>query len=99
MSTIISLTLLGILVLFLGILKQKRFLLPLILVGLLVSLGFTLADWNTARSYYSQMLVFDNVAVAFSAVLIFSCFLIFSFAAHYYQGVQRPLDDIFGVMI
>lgn len=99
MTTIISLTLLGVLVLFLGILKQKRVQIPLILVGLLVSLALTISDWNTARNLFHGMLIIDNPAVAFSAVLIFSTFLIFMFAAHYYRGVQRPLDDIYAVMI
>lgn len=99
MSTIISLTLLGILVLFLGIMKKQSWLLPVILAGLVVSMALTVMDWNTPRNYYHDMIIIDNVTVAFSTVLIFSSFLIFSLAAHYYRGVQRPLDDIYGVMI
>lgn len=99
MATIISLTLLGILVLFLGIIKKPGFLLPLILAGLVISMALTVMDWNTVRSYYNGMLIFDNTARAFNLVLIFSTFLIFSLAAQYYRGVQRPLDDIYGVMI
>ena len=99
MSTIISLTLLGVLVLMLGVLQKQRWLLPVIFAGLLVALGLTIADWNTNSSWYNHMLVFDNQAIAFSAVMIISAFLIFSFASHYYRGVQRSLDDIFGVMI
>jgi NADH-quinone oxidoreductase subunit N len=99
MSTIISLTLLGVLVLMLGALKLHRWLLPLIFTGLLVSLGLTISGWNTAQSYFQHMMVFDNMAVAFSSVMIASTLLIFSFASHYYRNVQRSLDDIFGVMI
>ncbi|MFZ4562457.1 MAG: NADH-quinone oxidoreductase subunit N [Bacteroidales bacterium] len=99
MTTIISLTILGILVLFLGIMKKQSWLLPVILAGLVLSMVLTILDWNSFRSYYHQMLIVDNTAVAFSAVLIFSTFLIFSLAAHYYRGVVRPLDDIYGVMI
>lgn len=90
---------LGVLVLLLGILKKKTLQLPLILVGLLTALALTISDWNTARHLFNEMLIIDNTAVAFSAVLIFSTFLIFMFAAHYYQGVQRPLDDIYAIMI
>ncbi|MEI7660542.1 MAG: proton-conducting transporter membrane subunit, partial [Bacteroidota bacterium] len=99
MTTIISITILGVLVLFMGILKKQSWLLPLILVGLAVSMALTIMEWNTFRSYSMGMLIVDNAAVAFSTVLIFSAFLIFSLAAHYYRGVQRPLDDIYGVMI
>ena len=99
MSTIISLTLLGVLVLMLGVLKQQRMLLPVILAGLLVAFGLSLTDWDSMHGYFNQMMVVDNQAIAFSAVLILSTFLIFSYANHYYRGVQRSLDDIFGVMI
>ena len=99
MTTIISLTILGVLVLFLGIMKRQSWLLPVILLGLAVSMALTISDWNTTRSFYHEMILVNNVSVAFSTVLIFSAFLIFSLAAHYYRGVLRPLDDIYGVMI
>ena len=90
MTTIISLTILGVLVLFLGIMKKQSWLLPVILLGLVVSMALTIMDWNTFKTYSHQMIIVDNVAVAFSTVLIFSAFLIFSLASHYYRGVQRP---------
>ena len=99
MTTIISLIILGILVLFLGILKKQSWLLPVILTGLIAAMALTVMDWNSVRSFNNGMLIVDHVSVAFSVVLIFSAFLIFSLAAQYYRGVQRPLDDIYGVMI
>jgi NADH-quinone oxidoreductase subunit N len=99
MSTLLSLTLLGILVLALGALNQKRRLMPVILAGLLVVLALTLDDWDTQSAWYNRMLIFDNQAVAFSGMMILTTWLLFAFAPHYYKGVQRSLDDIFGVMI
>ncbi len=99
MNSIISLSVLGVLVLFLGILKKKTWLLPLILVGLLASLVMSVLHWNMNRSLFHNMLIIDNSGVAFSSVLIFSTFLIFMFAAQYYRKVVRPLDDIYAIMI
>lgn len=99
MLTFISLAILGILVLLLGVMKRKAWLLPVILVGLLITLGLTITYWDTGREFYSRMLVFDNAAVAFILVLVFSTLLIFSFASHYYRPVERPLEDVFAVMI
>ncbi len=99
MITIISLVVLGILILFSGIVKKKSWLLPLALLGLPVSMILNGLDWNNPASYYNGMVVVDNSSVAFSMVLILSAFLIFSLAGRYYRGVQRPLDDIFGVTI
>ena len=99
MNSLISLSVLGVLVLFLGILKKKTWLLPLILAGLLVSLVMTVLHWNMNRSLFRNMIIIDNSGVAFSAVMIFSTFLIFMFAARYYRKVTRPLDDIYAIMI
>jgi len=79
--------------------RKKTWLLPVILTGLPVSMILTIMDWNMPYSWYHGMILIDNVSVAFSTILIFSSFLIFTLAAHYYRGVARPLDDIFGVMI
>ena len=99
MATIISLSLLGVFILFFGILKKKELLLPLIFVGLLVSLVLTILSWNTNVHYFNNMMIVDNYAVAFSTVMIFTTFLIFLFAGHYYRHVQRPLDDIYAILI
>ena len=99
MNSIISLSVLGVLVLFLGILKKKTWLLPVILVGLMASLVMTVLHWNMNRGLFHNMLIIDNAGVAFSSVMIFSTFLIFMFAAQYYRKVVRPLDDIYAIMI
>ncbi len=99
MNSIISLSVLGVLVLFLGILKKKTWLLPVILVGLLVSLVITVLNWNMNRNLFNSMLIIDNTGIAFSAVMIFSTFLIFMIASQYYSKVTRPLDDIYAIMI
>lgn len=99
MSTIIAIAVLGILTLFLGVMKKKSWLLPVILTGLAVSFALTLMGWNTEVSYYNRMLVMDNYARSFILVLIFSSFLIFLFAGHYYRPVERPLEDVFAVTL
>jgi len=99
MNSLISLSVLGVLVLFLGILKKKTWLLPVILAGLLASLVMTLLHWNMNHSLFHNMLIIDNAGIAFSSVMIFSTFLIFMFAAQYYRKVVRPLDDIYAIMI
>jgi NADH-quinone oxidoreductase subunit N len=99
MATIISLSVLGVLILFLGILKKKSLLLPVIFTGLLGTLVLTLFSWNTDVHYFNNMMIVDNYAVAFNTVMIFTTFLIFLFAGHYYREVQRPLDDIYAILI
>lgn len=99
MATIISLSVLGLLILFLGTLRKKRWIIPVILLGLTVSLVLTLLDWNLNRTFFDGMLVVDNFSVAFNTVLVGSTLLLFLFADRYYKGVERPLDDIFAILI
>ena len=99
MLILLSLSVLGVLVLLLGVLQKKSWLLPLILIGLVVAMGITATYWGTDRALAKHMLVFDHTALAFTMVLIFSTFLIFAFAAHYYRPVERPLEDVYGVTL
>ena len=99
MTTLILLSLLGVVVLAEGILKKKSWHLPTICVGLLIAFISTIAAWNSNIHFYNEMLIVDNFAVAFTALLIFITFLIFMFAGTYYAAVHRPLDDIYAIMI
>ncbi|MCX6249714.1 MAG: NADH-quinone oxidoreductase subunit N [Bacteroidetes bacterium] len=99
MNTIIALTVLGVAILFLGILKKNSWLLPTILAGIPIVLILTITGWDTNRHYFNDMLIVDNYAVTFNSVMIFSTFLIFMFAGKYYHLVQRSLDDIYAIVI
>jgi NADH-quinone oxidoreductase subunit N len=99
MLTIIALTLLGILILAEGMLGKKTWHLTTILIGLPVALVLALYGWNQNLHYYNNMIIVDNTSIAFSAILIFTTFIIFLFAGHYYKDVLRPLDDIYAILI
>ena len=75
MDVIITISLLAILVLYLGLFKASKALLPVSIIGLIIALGLTLNHWgwaNNARTIFSGMLLFNNFAVAFSALAILS---------------------------
>ena len=99
MLTIIALTLLGILILAEGMLGKKTWHLTTILIGLPVAIVLALYGWNQNLHYYNNMIIVDNNSIAFSAILIFTTFIIFLFAGYYYKDVVRPLDDIYAILI
>jgi NADH-quinone oxidoreductase subunit N len=99
MNAIIAIAVLTIVVLFLGVRKQKGLLLPLILIGLPVAMFLTLKDWNTSVHYFNEMYIADNFSLSFNAVLIFTTFVVFMFAAQYYRSVERPLEDIYALIL
>jgi NADH-quinone oxidoreductase subunit N len=99
MNTIIALTVVAILNLFLGAFNQKKILLPVILIGLLVSAGFIFQNWGLSSSYFGNMMITDNFTNAFSMVMILSTFLVFLLSAQYYRTSDRSLEDVFGVTL
>ena len=99
MGALISVTVLGMIIMFLGIMEKKKLILPFIMLGLLVSLIIDLTEWNRNISYFSDMMVVDNFAVAFNGVLIFTSGLVFMFSGNYYRRVEKPLEEIYSVML
>lgn len=99
MGALISTTILGMIIMFLGIREKKRWILPVIIVGLIISFGINLAEWNSNHHYFREMMIVDNFSVAFNGVLIFTSALVFMFSGNYYRSVERPLEDVYSLML
>jgi NADH-quinone oxidoreductase subunit N len=99
MFALISIVLLGMLTMFLGIMEKKNLILPVIMTGLIISFIINLASWNKEIHYFSEMMIVDNFSVAFSGVLIFTSSLVFMFSGNYYRSVERPLEDIYSLLL
>jgi NADH-quinone oxidoreductase subunit N len=93
MVTLIILSALGILTLFAQVLRFKKALFPLILVGLATALYFTLPEYNNNPStWFSSMLGFDNYSAAFSRSIIVIAFLWFMMARNYFLQETSGTD-------
>jgi NADH-quinone oxidoreductase subunit N len=99
MSALISAAVLGMITMFLGISEKKKWILPVIITGLILTFALNMTEWNSNHNYFNEMMVVDNFAVAFNGVLIFTTLLVFLFAGNYYRSVERPLEDIYSVML
>ena len=99
MQAIVALTILAVLVMFFGVRKMKKVLLPLLFVGLIITMILNIRQWNTSVHYFNEMFIADNFSIAFSAILILIGILIFMFANIYYKGVERPLEDVYALIL
>ena len=99
MGALISIVILGMFTMFLGIMEKKRLILPVIIIGLIISFGINLTEWNGNSHYFNEMMIVDNFAVAFIGVLIFTSIMVFMFSGNYYHQVERPLEDIYSLML
>jgi NADH-quinone oxidoreductase subunit N len=99
MGALISVTVLGMIIMLLGVMEKKKWILPVIMTGLVISFGINLTEWNSNHHYFNEMMIVDNFSVAFTGVLIFTSALVFMFSGNYYKSVERPLEDVYSLML
>jgi NADH-quinone oxidoreductase subunit N len=99
MGALISIVVLGMITMLLGTMEKKSWILPVIIIGLLISFGINLTEWDRNSHYFSEMMIVDNFSVAFNGVLIFTSGLVFMFSGNYYRSVARPLEEIYSLML
>ncbi|HTB07603.1 MAG TPA: NADH-quinone oxidoreductase subunit N [Bacteroidia bacterium] len=92
MKTLIVLSALGIVTLFAQILRFRRGLFPVILVGLAGAFFVTTLDFNSGAQPLFGMMLFDNYAVAFSCAIILIAFLWFMMARNYFLQETSATD-------
>lgn len=100
MNTLIILSVLPILVLYLGLYKAKRALLPVTIIGLLASLAAAVMQWNSgAQPIYHGMMLFDNFAVAFSVIAIASTILILLLSKEYFEKISTHVAEYYAIIL
>ncbi len=70
MKALIIISLLGVVAMMAEVLRFRKLLMPLVVLGLGAALGTIIAEWNTDMSYFNNMVYFNNYALAFSALLV-----------------------------
>jgi NADH-quinone oxidoreductase subunit N len=92
MNAVYILSGLGIVSLLAEIFSFRKILFPIVLLGLLATSALLLMDWNTAISHYSNMLTFDNYAIAFSTGISVIAFLWFLMSRDYFENNTHVTD-------
>jgi len=102
MKEIVIISLLGIAVLALDVLKMRKLVLPVIILGLLGLIGVSIADWGlneTPFAQYGGMLTFDNTALSFTIVFATIAILWFLLAGDNYTSGTSQRTDIFALVL
>ncbi|HWV71661.1 MAG TPA: NADH-quinone oxidoreductase subunit N [Pseudosphingobacterium sp.] len=100
MSAIITLSLLAILVLYLGIFKLRNALLPVSLLGLLAAMVFELSIWKEgAEPIFNGMVLFDKFSLAFSILIIFITCLILLLSKGYFDKISAHIAEYYALII
>jgi len=102
MNTLIVISVLPIVLLYLGLYKMQKALLPVTIVGLLVALGLAVAKWQDAafaEPEYHGMILFNQFSIAFSAVAIVSTILILLLSKGYFEKISDHIAEYYAIIL
>lgn len=100
MATLIIISVLPIILLYLGLYKMQKALLPVTIVGLLVALGAAVMQWgDNAEPIYSGMMLFNNFSIAFSAISIISTILILLLSKGYFERISSHVAEYYAIIL
>ena len=100
MTSIILLSLFGILNLFLGFMRSNKVLLPGAMLLLLAVFGANLADWNVVHApYFNNMLVVDNYTVAFTGIVLLTTIVLLPFSRSYVVAGETNLAEYYALLL
>jgi len=98
MNIIITIAVTALVVLYAGLFKAKKALLPLTIIGLLTSLAFVFTSWNTNITYYGMMQM-DNFAFAFAGITIVGTLFIFLLTQNYFAANSDNIAEYFTLIL
>lgn len=100
MGTLISISVLAVIILYLGLYRLNKALLPVTVIGLIVSAGFAVAQWDTAaKPIYSGMILTDHYAIAFSVITILSTILIILLSKNYFERISEHVAEYYAIIL
>jgi NADH-quinone oxidoreductase subunit N len=99
MFSIITIAITGVLLLYLGFLKNRWIYISVAITGLITALALSVFSWNSLETSFSNMLIIDNYAIAFNSVMIFATILIFLLAPHYFKGIEKNVPEIYALLM
>lgn len=100
MNTLIIISILPIVLLYLGLYKAQKALLPVTIIGLLAALGFAVSQWNdNAQPIYHGMMLFDNFSIVFSGITIISTILIIFLSRGYFEKISKHIAEYYAIIL
>ena len=99
MSALILISVLGVVLLYLGFGDNRKLLAPVGILGLLGALAMLLFNWQVESPLLTGMLRFDDYAMAFDQSLILLTVLLFLFGIDYYARLRENVAEQYALML
>jgi NADH-quinone oxidoreductase subunit N len=94
MMALLVIVIFGTITLLAEIFNFKKVIYPLSLIGILLALGMNIKEWNNNFSwrYSDNMVMYDNLALAFSSVLLITVFLWLMMSKNYFSDETSIIE-------
>jgi NADH-quinone oxidoreductase subunit N len=99
MTGIIIISLLAIVVLFLGLYKLNRAIIPFSIVGLSAAIASYTMAWNNPTYYFNNMIFVDNYAISFSILTIVTTILILLLSPGYFEKISTNVAEYVAMIL
>jgi len=99
MSALVLLSVLGVVLLYLGLFRDRGLLAPVGIVGLLAAFVLFAADWHLESPLFGGLVLFDGYARSFNLVMIVVTVLLFLFGMDYYAKVRENVAEQYALMV
>lgn len=99
MLPIVLLSVLGIVLLFLGFLKSRAVLLPATLLFLAVTLAVNFLDWNSTYLYFNNMLRTNNLSMVFTAIMLGSAFMVVALSGSFMDTDEAQPAEYYALIL
>ena len=99
MSALILISVLGVVLLYLGLFEKKSWLAPVGIIGLLGAIALFATGWNIDHALLGGMVVFDRFSTGFNIGMAAITILIFLFGKDYYAREQRHVAEQYALML
>lgn len=99
METLIATAVLGLICMLAELFGLRKILVPLAVIGLLGIFGWNLTLWDTNINWYNNMFLFDNYAVAFSALILVLTAFVIVMAGEFYKDKPNDISDYLSIFL
>ena len=99
MNTLIAIIGLGVLCLLFEIFNLRKAIVPITIIGLLGVLGLTISEFNSAESYYNNMIVVSKFSTTFSSLFIVLTIFLVALGHNFYENHQSKISDFIAIKV
>lgn len=99
MTGIIIISLLAIVILFLGLYKLNKAIIPFSIIGLGAAIASYAFAWNTNKYYFNNMIFVDNYAIAFSILTIATTILVLLLSPGYFEKISTNIAEYIAIIL